>query len=240
VEEEMGLSPGLRLGPYEILSPIGTGGMGEVYKAEDTRLHRTVAVKVLPSHLSSDAERRARFEREARAASALNHPNITTVYDIGQEGGTCYIVMEFVEGKTLRELVGDGPLSTKKIAELGTQIADGLAKAHKAGITHRDLKPENLMVTDDGLVKILDFGLAKIDAPEHRCRFRDQHVDQSHRAGSHSGHPSVHVAGTGGESARRFPLRPVFLRIHPLRDGHGKNCLQEGNDASNAGSHHRG
>ena len=158
----MSLSPGRRLGPYEILSPIGAGGMGEVYKAKDTRLRRTVAVKVLPPEFSSDAERRSRFEREARAASALNHPNITTVYDIGQDKGTRYIVMELVEGKTLRELVGDGPLSTKKLLALATQIADGLAKAHQAGIAHRDLKPENLMVTEDGLVKILDFGLAKL------------------------------------------------------------------------------
>jgi serine/threonine-protein kinase len=158
----MALPPGRKLGPYEILSAIGAGGMGEVYKARDTRLHRTVAVKVLPPDLSSDAERRGRFEREARAASALNHPNITTVYDIGQDESTRYIVMEFVEGKTLRELVGDGPLSTKKILHLAIQIADGLAKAHKAGITHRDLKPENLMVTDDELVKVLDFGLAKL------------------------------------------------------------------------------
>ena len=158
----MTISAGKRLGPYEIVSLIGAGGMGEVYKAKDTRLRRTVAVKVLPSHLSSDAERRGRFEREARAASALNHPNITTVYDIGQDEDTRYIVMEFVEGKTLRELVSDGPLSAKKMLPLATQIAEGLAKAHQAGIAHRDLKPENLMVTDDGLVKILDFGLAKL------------------------------------------------------------------------------
>ena len=161
----MSLSPGRRLGPYEILSPIGAGGMGEVYKAKDTRLHRTVAVKVLPPEFSSDAERRSRFEREARAASALNHPNITTVYDIGEDEGTRFIVMELIEGKTLRELVVDGPLSTEQILRLATQIAGGLAKAHQAGIAHRDLKPENLMVTEDGLVKILDFGLAKLMPP---------------------------------------------------------------------------
>jgi serine/threonine protein kinase/Tfp pilus assembly protein PilF len=150
------------LGPYEIISPIGAGGMGEVFEAKDTRLGRTVAVKVLPSHLSTDAERRGRFEREARAASALNHPNITTVYDIGEDEGTHYIVMELVEGKTFRELIDDGALSTEKMLPLATQVAEGLSKAHAAGIVHRDLKPENLMVTDDGLVKILDFGLAKL------------------------------------------------------------------------------
>jgi TolB-like protein/Tfp pilus assembly protein PilF/predicted Ser/Thr protein kinase len=161
----MSLPSGRRLGPYEILSPLGAGGMGEVLKARDTRLRRTVAVKVLPSEVSSDAERRSRFEREARAASALNHPNITTVYDIGEDDGTHYIVMELVEGKTLRELLEDGPLPPAKLLPLATQIAEGLAKAHGAGIVHRDLKPENLMVTEDGLVKILDFGLAKL-APQ--------------------------------------------------------------------------
>jgi serine/threonine-protein kinase len=158
----MSLAPGRMLGPYEILSPIGEGGMGEVLKGKDTRLGRTVAVKVLPTHLSSDAERRGRFEREARAASALNHPNITTVYDIGEDEGTHYIVMELVEGKTFRELMDEAPLSAEKILPLATQIAEGLSKAHTAGIVHRDLKPENLMVTEDGLVKILDFGLAKL------------------------------------------------------------------------------
>ena len=161
----MSLAAGRKLGPYEILSAIGAGGMGEVYKAKDTRLQRTVAIKVLPADFSSDAERRMRFEREARAASALNHPNITTIFDIGQDEDTRYIVMEFVAGKTLRKLVGDGPLSTKTMLPLATQIAEGLAKAHQAGIAHRDLKPENLMLTDDGLVKILDFGLAKM-APQ--------------------------------------------------------------------------
>jgi TolB-like protein/Tfp pilus assembly protein PilF/predicted Ser/Thr protein kinase len=158
----MSVPSGRRLGPYEILSPIGAGGMGEVLKARDTRLQRTVAIKVLPSELSSDAERRSRFEREAHAASALNHPNITTVFDIGEDEGTHYIVMELVEGKTLRELMHEGPLSTETMLPLATQIAEGLAKAHSAGIVHRDLKPENVMVTEDGLVKILDFGLAKL------------------------------------------------------------------------------
>jgi serine/threonine-protein kinase len=158
----MSLTTGTKLGPYEIVGQIGAGGMGEVYKAKDTRLDRTVAIKVLPSHLSGDAERRQRFEREARAASALNHPNITTVYDIGEEEGTHYIVMELVEGKTFRELMDEAPLSTEKMLPLATQIAEGLSKAHAAGIVHRDLKPENLMVREDGLVKILDFGLAKL------------------------------------------------------------------------------
>jgi serine/threonine-protein kinase len=158
----MSLNPGTRLGSYEITSLLGSGGMGEVYRAKDLKLGRDVAIKVLQEELASDPERLRRFEQEARSASALNHPNIITIYDIGKHGSTPYIAMEFVEGKTLREILGEGPLPTKKLLPLATQIAEGLAKAHSAGIVHRDLKPENLMVTSDGYVKILDFGLAKL------------------------------------------------------------------------------
>jgi serine/threonine protein kinase/Tol biopolymer transport system component len=159
----MSLSTGSRLGPYEILAPIGAGGMGEVYRARDAKLGREIAVKVLPSATAADPDRRQRFELEARAASALNHPNILTVYDIGEAEGSLYIAMELVEGKTLRELVASGdPVPTKKLLDFAVQIAEGLAKAHAAGIVHRDLKPENLMVSKDGYVKILDFGLAKL------------------------------------------------------------------------------
>jgi Tol biopolymer transport system component len=159
------LSPGTRLGPYEILSPLGAGGMGEVYLARDTRLGREVAVKVLPEGLSADPERLKRFEKEARSTSALNHPNIVTIHEIGSEGGVSYIAMERVAGSTLRELLTAGLLPVKKILSIAAQVAEGLAKAHAAGIVHRDLKPENLMVTPDGLVKILDFGLAKLAGP---------------------------------------------------------------------------
>jgi dipeptidyl aminopeptidase/acylaminoacyl peptidase/predicted Ser/Thr protein kinase len=158
----MTLAAGTRLGPYEILAPLGKGGMGEVYRARDTRLAREVAVKVLPADLASDTERLKRFEREARAASALNHPNIVTIYDIGSEGGVSYIAMERVEGQTLREILTLGLMAVKKLLTIAPQIAEGLARAHEAGIVHRDLKPENVMVTKDGLVKILDFGLAKL------------------------------------------------------------------------------
>ncbi len=157
----MALNAGTRLGPYEILSPLGAGGMGEVYRAKHIKLRRDVAIKVLPREFASDAERLQRFEREARSASALNHPNIVTIYDIAEHEGTTYIAMELVEGRTLRELLADGPLPVAKTIALATQICDGLGKAHAAGIVHRDLKPDNVMVTDDGLVKILDFGLAK-------------------------------------------------------------------------------
>jgi len=155
---------GTRLGPYEILAPLGAGGMGEVYRARDERLGREVAIKVLLAELSLDASRVKRFEKEARSASALNHPNIVTVYEIGSADGVSFIAMEVVEGKTLRGLMSDGPPPIKKLLQIAPQVADGLARAHEAGIVHRDLKPENVMVTKDGLVKILDFGLAKLTA----------------------------------------------------------------------------
>jgi Tol biopolymer transport system component len=162
----MTLSAGTRLGPYEILSPLGAGGMGEVYRARDARLGRDVAVKVLPAAVSSDPERLKRFEKEARSASALNHPNIVTIHDIGESSGTSYIAMEMVDGQTLRELLAEGAIPAKRLLAIAAQVADGLAKAHGAGIVHRDLKPENVMVTKDGFVKILDFGLAKLTQPE--------------------------------------------------------------------------
>jgi eukaryotic-like serine/threonine-protein kinase len=140
--------------------------MGEVYRARDTRLGRDVAIKVLPEALASDGDRLSRFEQEARSASALNHPNIVTIYEVGAEGAVSFIAMELVQGKTLRELLAEGALPQKRLLAIGTQIADGLARAHEAGIVHRDLKPENLMVTREGLVKILDFGLAKLALPD--------------------------------------------------------------------------
>jgi Tol biopolymer transport system component len=161
----MTLAPGVRLGPYEILAPLGAGGMGEVYRARDTRLGREVALKVLPAELSGDVERLRRFEQEARAASALNHPNIVVVHDVGVSDSISYIAMERVEGKSLRELMAPGLLSVRRIFPLATQIAEGLARAHAGGIVHRDLKPENVMVSEDGFVKILDFGLAKLVLP---------------------------------------------------------------------------
>ena len=158
----MALSSGTRLGPYEIVAPLGAGGMGEVYRARDVRLGREVAVKVLPAPFAADGELRSRFEREARAASALNHPNIVTVHDVGSADSVLYVAMELVDGRTVRELLSSGPLPTRKLLGVAVQVADGLAKAHAAGIVHRDLKPENLIVSKDGFVKILDFGLAKL------------------------------------------------------------------------------
>jgi predicted ATPase len=156
------LAPGTKLGSYEIVGALGAGGMGEVYRARDARLDRIVAIKILPSALSADSDRLRRFEREARSASALNHPNIVTIYELGEHDSVHYIAMELIEGRTLRELLLAGMLPVRRVIELAAQIAEGLAKAHEAGIAHRDLKPENLMVSHDGFVKILDFGLAKL------------------------------------------------------------------------------
>jgi serine/threonine protein kinase len=158
----MTISPGSRLGPYEILAPLGAGGMGEVYRARDPRLGREVAIKVLPASFASDPDRLRRFEQEARAAGMLNHPNLTAVFDVGksEDGGTPYVVQELLEGETLRSALSGGPLSPKKSVDYALQIAHGLAAAHEKGIVHRDLKPENVFVAGDGRVKILDFGLA--------------------------------------------------------------------------------
>ncbi|HSS45544.1 MAG TPA: serine/threonine-protein kinase, partial [Thermoanaerobaculia bacterium] len=161
----MTISTGSRLGPYEVLSPLGVGGMGEVYRAKDRRLGRDVALKVLPTEVAGDAGRRSRFEQEARAASALAHPNIVVVYDVGESDSSVWIAMELVEGRTVRDLLASGPLPARRVLEIGTQVAEGLAAAHAAGIVHRDLKPENLIFSKDGYVKILDFGLAKLAEP---------------------------------------------------------------------------
>ena len=156
----MGLSSGTRLGPDEILAPLGAGGMGEVYRARDTRLERSVAIKVLPAHLSSDPDLRQRLEREARAISSLQHPNICVLHDIGHQDGTDFLVMEYLEGETLADRLNKGPLSVDQAIHIGIEIADALEKAHRQGITHRDLKPGNIMLTKSG-AKLMDFGLAK-------------------------------------------------------------------------------
>ena len=156
----MSLSSGTKLGPYEIQSPLGAGGMGEVYRARDTRLDRTVAIKILPTHLSSSSEAKQRFDREARAISSLNHPNICTLHDVGHEDGIDYLVMEFLEGETLADRLMKGPLPPEQVLRCGIEICEGLEKAHRSGVVHRDLKPDNIMLTKTG-AKLLDFGLAK-------------------------------------------------------------------------------
>ena len=156
----MALSSGTKLGPYEIQSPLGAGGMGEVYRARDTRLDRTVAVKILPSHLSDNPEARQRFDQEARTISSVNHPHICTLYDVGHQDGIDYLVMEYLEGETLAERLAKGPLPMEQVLRYGVDICDGLEKAHRCGVVHRDLKPGNIMLTKNG-AKLMDFGLAK-------------------------------------------------------------------------------
>ncbi|MGC2260559.1 MAG: serine/threonine-protein kinase, partial [Candidatus Sulfotelmatobacter sp.] len=162
----MALTSGSKLGPYEIQSPLGAGGMGEVYRARDARLNRDVAIKILPASFSADPDRLARFAQESRAAAALNHPNILSIYDIGEEHGAPYVVSELLEGETLRDRLRDGAIPSRKTIDYARQIASGLAAAHEKGIVHRDLKPENIFITHDGRAKILDFGLAKFTRPE--------------------------------------------------------------------------
>ena len=160
----MALTSGTKLGPYEIISPLGAGGMGEVYRARDTRLDRTVAIKVLPAHLSSDPELKQRMEREARAISALQHANICTLHDIGAQDGTDFLVMEYLEGQTLGDRLAKGALPLDQVLKIGIEIAMALERAHQQGIIHRDLKPANIMLTRAG-AKLMDFGLAKPKMP---------------------------------------------------------------------------
>src|SRR5207253_3204247 len=156
IEGTMTLTAGTRLGPYEVIAPLGAGGMGEVFKARDTRLERSVAIKVLPAAFAENAQLKLRFEREAKAISQLNHPHICTLYDVGDN----YLVMELLEGESLADRLIKGPLPLEQVLRYGVQIADALDKAHRAGIIHRDLKPGNVMITKSG-AKLLDFGLAK-------------------------------------------------------------------------------
>jgi serine/threonine protein kinase len=201
--------------------------MGEVYRAKDMRLAREVAIKILPAEVASDASRLKRFEKEARAASALNHPNIVTIYDIGSENSVSYIAMEMVAGKTLRELLFGGPLPVKKLLQIASQIAEGLA--HEAGIVHRDLKPENVMLTKDGLVKILDFGLAKQTGPISGG-------DEGSKLLTETGtSPGVVLGTVGYMSPEQAAGQPVDYRSDqfsfgsPLRDGDGQARVSERN-----------
>src|SRR5215469_13757104 len=163
----MGLNSGTKLGPYEVVLPLGAGGMGEVYRARDTRLGREVALKILPASFVQDADRLRRFEQEARAVAALNHANILAIHDVGSMNGTPYLVTELLEGETLNARLGIGPLPIRKALEIVIQAARGVAAAHDKGIVHRDLKPANLFITEDGRVKILDFGLAKFASKQN-------------------------------------------------------------------------
>jgi serine/threonine protein kinase len=197
----MALAPNTQLGPYKILSTLGAGGMGEVYRATDTRLDRTVAIKVLPAHLAHNGELRQRFEREARAISSLAHPHICTLYDVGQQDGIAYLVMESLEGESLAERLAKVALPLEQTLRYATQIAEALAKAHRAGIVHRDLKPGNVRLTKSG-AKLLDFELAKLAgtrSDERGARNEEaetliQDADEFHRSSFRD--PTLTAAGT--------------------------------------------
>jgi serine/threonine protein kinase len=203
----MPLAPGTKLGPYEISSPLGAGGMGEVYRARDTRLDRTVAIKILPVQLSSDPVRKQRFEREAKTISSLNHPHICVLHDVGSQDGIDYLVMECVEGETLAKRLEKGPLPLKQVLTHGMQIADALDKAHRSGIVHRDLKPGNIMLTPTGAI-LLDFGLAKPAEPlatlATMTAAAPQHSPVTEQ-GTICRNLPVHVAGTGGGQGAGCP-----------------------------------
>jgi serine/threonine protein kinase len=177
-----------KISHYQIVRMIGSGGMGEVYLAEDPRLKRSVAIKILRIESAADAEKAARFEKEARAASALNHPNILTVFDVGETGSFHYMVTEFVEGQTLREYFRHGPVPIRKAAEIAASVARALEAAHNAGIVHRDVKPENIMIRTDGMVKVLDFGLAKLTASGNSGNSL-----VNYDPGCHIGNAKIHV-----------------------------------------------
>src|SRR5688572_25561488 len=202
----MTINEGTKLGRYEIRTKLGAGGMGEVYQGRDTQLGRDVAVKVLPTTFSTDTDRLRRFEQEACAASALNHPNILVVHDIGVHDGTTYVVSELLEGETLRKRIGGTPLGQRRAIDYGLQIANGLAAAHEKGIIHRDLKPDNIFITNDGRVKILDFGLAKLtqlDGGQPQTDVPTRRVDTD---------PGVVMGTVGYMSPEQLKGRPVDQR----------------------------
>ena len=227
----MTLAPGVKLGPYEIVAPIGAGGMGEVYKAKDTRLGRDVAVKVLPAHMSSSVELRQRLEREAKTISQLQHPHICMLHDVGHQDGTDYLVMEFLEGETLADRLGKGAVPMDQALKFGVEIAGALDAAHRSGIVHRDLKPGNIMLTKSG-VKLLDFGLAKL-AGSRQGRGLASHES----ADGPPGEPAADVAGNdprhlpvhGPRAARgrrgRRAERHLRFRLRALRDVVGPEGL---------------
>ena len=223
----MPILPGKRLGPYEILSTIGAGGMGEVYRAKDTRLDRIVAIKILPDHHASKPELRERFEREARTIASLNHPHICTLHDVGHQDGIDYLVMEYVEGETLAARLAKSPLSIEQVLLYAIEIADALDKAHRKGITHRDPKPSNIMLTKSGS-KTAGFWTRKT---ARRCRIRHSSFTASYGKGpdnsarNDSGDATVHGSRAVGRQGGRCTHRYFCLRCGGLRDGNGQKGI---------------
>ena len=209
------------LGDYKILDRIGAGGMGEVFRARDTRLGRTVAIKVIGPQIADDPGRRERFLEEARAAATLSHPNIAALYEIGEDQGQLFLVFEFVPGESLKTVIGGRPLNPRRAIDLAVQVADALADAQAGGIVHRDIKPASIMVTPKGNAKILDFGLSTWTAGgaerEHAAEGGDDHGDSS---GNGAGLGGVHVARTGARRAARPPHRHLLSGHRHVRDAH--------------------
>ena len=213
----MPLSAGTRLGPYEILSALGAGGMGEVYRARDTRLGRDVAIKALPLHMAHDPDARARFEREAHAVAALNHPHIVTIFSTEEADGVRFLTMELVEGRTLDQMIPRGGVSLAQFFDIAIALADALAAAHRKHLTHRDLKPANVMVSDDGRVKVLDFGLARSAEPGRLDE--SETVAPADEGGHDPRHDPVHVARTDRRRTARSADRHLLARHRAVRDG---------------------
>ena len=216
---------------YRVVELLGGGGMGVVYRAEDLTLGRMVALKVIPPHLARHPQALERFAREAKAAAALNHPNICTVYEVGQQDAQSFIALELLEGRTLREVLASGPLPMGTLVAYAAEVASALAAAHAKGVVHRDIKPANLFVTALGPVKVLDFGLAKLDLVGRRARVRSGHADRRprgspDRAGHDAGHRGLHVPRTGARPADGRPYRHLLARRGHLRDGHRRAAVR--------------
>ena len=230
----MPLEPGGSIGPYRVVGPLGAGGMGEVYRAHDPRLGREVAIKVLPAEAARDRDRLRRFSTEARAASALSHPNLLTVHEIGEADSGPYLVTELIDGQTVRALIASGALPPDRALDIATQAAEGLARAHEAGIVHRDLKPENLMVNRDGFVKVLDFGLAKLVRDSDSMIDAEEGVTATGHLGRHGRLP---VTGAAERTAGASGVGHLRTRCRPVRDAGREPSFLAGDPRRHAERH---